>query len=558
MKQPQKKVRAKADRVLGEMKSEQQLWLPVWRELNKYFYPFIYQSLLATAPGEALQARVRNTSMLDGAAAHALYVLAAGYMNGVTSPARKWFNITNPANKPYDNPDAARAEANSVVRKKLLEILSGSNYYDLRAQQVYDGCGLGTSVMLAYEDRDTVVKFKLLAPGTFFLRKDAENRVTKVGREFGMKGRDLLEEFGSDAVPKALRLEAEVDEVESLRNATYVVRHLIEENEQDGSVPSGVPFRELYWLSGRPDDAPDFLAARPLWEWPAGVFRWATPDDSTYGVPPTIGVVGKAVQLQNLELKTDQGLDKMVTPPVLADIMLQNRPKAFAAGGITYTPNLGSAGEGARPLLNLQIPFQELQAKRQAIVTDIEDQLFNPLFNMISQLDTVRSATEIDARREEKLVMLGPVLSRGYNEDLFPIVKRVHGIASRKGLFADADEAGGSIEFSSILSDVQKASDVATIERFFGFAGSLLSAFPELQQKIDAFDMLKQYAEGLGIRPTGLRSDEEAGDAVAQQNELAQLQQVSEIAGNFSGAAAPLLQDGTGGGLAAVQQLLGG
>lgn len=287
------------------------------------------------------------------------------------------------------------------------------------------------------------------------------------------------------------------------------------------------------------------------------MFRWATPDNTTYGVPPTLGVVGKAVQLQNLEYKSDQGLDLMLRPPLLADPSLQNRPKAFSAGGITYTPNLGSANEGARPLFSLQVPFQELQLKRDQIVQDIKEQLFNSLFNMISQLDTVRSATEVDARKEEKLVMLGPVLTRGYNEDLFPIISRVFGIASRKGLFP-SDTPAGSIEFSNILSEIQKASDVSTVERFFGFVGSLLGAFPEVQQKVNAYDLLEQYAEGLGIRPTSLRSNDEAGAGMEEANSLSQLQQVSEVARNFSGAAAPLLQEGSGGGMAAVQQLLGG
>lgn len=549
----------RANRTFGLMQAEQQKWLPVWRELNKYFCPFLYQSLLTSTPtGSRPSAwQIRNTSMLDGAAAHALYVLAAGFMNGVTSPARKWFKVTDPTAEPFRDPDAARAEANSSVRKKLLEILSASNYYDLRAQQVYDGCGLGTSVLLCYEDRKTVARFTHLPPGSFCLETDAQNQVVKIGREFHMTGRELLAEFGEAGVPKALWQEAERDEVETLRNASYVVRHLIEAND-DGMLPSRLPFRELYWLSSRREDAPEFLAKRPLWEWPAGVFRWSTPDNSVYGVPPTLGVIGKAVQLQNLEYKSDQGLDKMITPPLLADMTLQSRPKAFAAGGITYTANLGSANEGARPLLQVQMPFQELQLKRDQIVRDIEDQLFNQLFNMISQLDTVRSATEIDARKEEKLVMLGPVLTRGYNEDLFPLISRVYGIAQRKGLFQDLQEEPGVVEFSNILSEVQKASDVSTIERFFGFAGGLLGAFPELQQKIDAFDLLEQYAEGLGIRPTSLRPTDEASEGVQAGNEMAQLQQVSEVAKNFSGAAAPLLQDGTGGGMAAVQQLLAG
>lgn len=556
MTKPDKR-KARAVRELNAMAQEQQKWLPVWNDLAKYFCPFVYTSLTQLVPARPQAALMRNTSMLDGAAAHALYVLAAGFMNGVTSPARKWFKVVDPASQPYKDPDAAQAESDSTVRKKLLEILSASNYYDLRAQQVYDGCALGTSVILAYEDRKTVVRFTHLPPGSFYLATNRENQVVKIGRKFLMKGRELLEEFGAENCPKNLRDEAAFDDVETYRNTDYVVCHLIEENQPDNLVPNSVPFRELYWLDATQGEAPDFLAKRPLWEWPAGVFRWATPDNSTYGVPPTMAAIGKAVQLQNLEYKSDQGLDKMITPPLLADQSLQNRPKAFAAGGITYTANLGSSNEGARPLLQVQIPFQELQLKRDQIVSDLKEFLFNSLFNMISQLDTVRSATEIDARKEEKLVMLGPVLTRGYNEDLFPIIARVFGIARRKGVFP-RDEAGGTIEFSNILSEIQKASDVSTVERFFGFVGSLLGAFPELQQKINAYDLLQQYAEGLGIRPTSLRSDDEAGEAVSQSNQMAELQQVSEVAKNFSGAATPLLQDGSGGGLEAVRQLLGG
>lgn len=104
--------------------------------------------------------------------------------------------------------------------------------------------------------------------------------------------------------------------------------------------------------------------------------------------PPTLRCLGKAVQLQNLEYKSDQGLDKMVSPPCLPTSSLKNRPKAFSANGITYTSNL-SANSGARPIYQMNIPFQELEIKRARIVEGINDILFNHLFNMISQLETV-------------------------------------------------------------------------------------------------------------------------------------------------------------------------
>ena len=533
-------------------KAEKEKWLPMWRELNEAFYPFLYSSLYGTTALEGMA--VRNTKLLDGAPAEALFVLSAGFYNGVTSPARKWLNVKRPGNKPYEEPKREASVAHSQARAKILEVLAGTNYYDSRAVQVYDCAGMGTGVLLCYEDYDLVCRFTVCPPGSYALITNASNMVEGFVREVQMTATALLAEFGPEVLPPHI-----VDKGKkggSAGRTQYLVTHIIEENENDGLISAKTPYREVYYLSGRSFDAPDYLAKRPLYEWPCAVFRWSCPDNSTYGIPPTVGCYGKAVQLQNLEYKSDQGLDKMISPPLLASHQLKNKPKAFSANGIVYTTDVSPNG-GARPVYQLQVPFQELEIKRQRIVEAISTTLFNDLFRMVSQLDTVRSATEIDARREEKLAGLGPVLHRSYVEDIGVVVRRVYGICLRKGLlspFAEGD--GAEIEFSNILSDVQKASDVATLERFMTFVGQLVPVFPELQPKIDVMDVTTQYAEGLGVRPTVLASNEDAEAANAQAAQMAQLQQVASVAKDFGGAAQSLAGAEAGGGLAAVQSLL--
>lgn len=547
----------RAQDTLGAAKAEQQKWVHVWRRLNECFYPFLYNNLMGTTaltPGEP--DKITNPKMLDGEPALALLVLAAGFMNGVTSPARKWVNIKRPGTKPYEESDGGVSVTHSQIRTKILETLAGTNYYDSRAVQVYDGCGIGTGALLCYESRDYICEFTVCAPGSYYLVTDSSNKVVKFAREIRMKAGDILTEFGEDALPKEIVEKAKKGGAAA--RTPYVVCHLIEANNpNDGTLRTNHPFRELYWLAGRFAGAPAFLAKRPLYEWPVAVLRWSCPDNSTYGVPPTISVVGKAVQLQNLEYKSDQGLDKMVSPPMLAHTSLRNRPKAFSANGITYTSDLRD-NTGARPLYQVQMPFQELEIKRQRIVQAIKDGLYNYLFDMISNLDTVRSATEIDARREEKMVVLGPVLHRSYLEDIGVVVKRVYGILRRKGLLPELPEGeGAEIEFSNILSDVQKASDVATLERFTTFTGQVIPAWPEVQAKINILDIVKQYAEGLGVRPTVLNADEQAEQATAQSAEMQQLLQTSEVAKNFGQAGASLNNVDVGGGMSAVQSLLG-
>ena len=70
---------------------------------------------------------------------------------------------------------------------------------------------------------------------------------------------------------------------------------------------------------------------------------------------------------------------------------------------------------------------------------------------MISQLDTVRSATEIDARREEKLVLLAHFLERFENEQLDPTINRVFNICQRAGLFPDAPESCSTLRLKSTM-----------------------------------------------------------------------------------------------------------
>jgi hypothetical protein len=538
-------------------KAEQAKWVHVWRKLNESFYPFLYNHLVTTSPTSARDPdKIANPAMLDGEPALALLVLSAGFMNGVTSPARKWLNIKEPGTKPYEEGYSGAGVVHSAIRTKILETLQGTNYYDTRAEQVYDGCGIGTSAVLCYEDRDYICKFTNCPPGSFCLVTDESNQVIKFCREFRMTARDLLREFGEEVLPK--------DIVEKARKGgaaartEYLVSHLIEKNDPNDKVLStSHPFRELYWMSAQMANIPPFLAKRPLYEWPVAVFRWSCPDGSTYGVPPTLSVLGKAIQLQNLEYKSDQGLDKMMSPPLLADISLRNRPKAFSANGITYTSNLGEKA-GARPIYQLQVPFQELEIKRGRIVQAIKDGLFNYLFDMISSLETVRSATEIDARREEKMVILGPVLHRSYLEDIGVIVKRVYGILRRKKLVPELPEGhGAEIQFSNILSDVQKASDVATLERFSVFVGQLVPTWPEAQASVDVIDIIKQYAEGLGVRPSVLVPEEETAEKLAPAAEMQELMQTSEVAKNFGAAAGSLANVEVGGGMSAVQSLLG-
>jgi hypothetical protein len=180
---------------------------------------------------------------------------------------------------------------------------------------------------------------------------------------------------------------------------------------------------------------------------------------------------------------------------------------------------------------------------------------------MISQLETVRSATEIDARREEKLIHLGPVLERFYNEGLDPALKRVFGIAQRAGLLPEPPpelvDSQIEVQYVSILSDAQKASGTIAIERFLQMSGQLLGVYPDTQGIPNVEELLREYAESIGIKPKGLHSREEVAQSMAAKQQQEQLAQTAGIGQQLAQGAKVLSDADIGGGQNALQAMMG-
>src|SRR4029077_16695293 len=138
-----------------------------------------------------------------------------------------------------------------------------------------------------------------------------------------------------------------------------------------------------------------------------------------------------------------------------------NQPMSLLPGGTTYVSGLSRDREGARPIYTVMPPIAEMMQDIREVQTRIKITFHNDLFSGISDLQTVRTATEIDARREEKLVLLGPVLERIIKE-LGRAIDRTWGIMQRGRLLPPPPPqlAGRKtqvgVDFISMLAMAQK------------------------------------------------------------------------------------------------------
>jgi len=194
----------------------------------------------------------------------------------------------------------------------------------------------------------------------------------------------------------------------------------------------------------------------------------------------------------------------------------------------------------------------------------IKNIFFNDIFQTITQYETRSnvSATEIDARRAEAFLMIGPVFERLQQELFAAAITRTFGIAHRAGIFppAPAEIAGHGldIQFVSMLEMSQDAAKAANIERIMNSAMTMMGVDPAIGDNVDFDYGLDQTSALLHNPPRLIRSPGQLATIRANRQAQAEQQQKAAQAEQLSAGAKNLAQAPVGGGQNALQALVGG
>lgn len=549
-------LRQYCDQRLTILRGERYSWFMHWLDLGKYLLPRRTRYLVtlnATQRGLPI-----NTAIIDSTGSLAVRTLAAGMMSGITSPARPWFRLT------LDNQALADQSEVKVwldeVQRRMLRVYADSNFYNAMAVMYEDLAVFGTAAMVMHEDDEDIIRCYNPAMGEYFLAQSYRLQVDTLYREFTMSARQIVDEFGLEKVSQSVK--RMVEGGKGGQDKEIIVCHAVEPNDTtvvQTKVPKAFRYREVFWERGSAEDL--LLAERGYHEFPILAPRWHLSANDVYGRSPGMDALGDVKQLQLETKRKAQAIDKMVNPPVIADVALKNEPTSLLPGGVTYVAST-QGSVGVKPIYEVKPDLSHMGADIDAVQRRIKEVFFYDLFLMISQLDTVRTATEISARREEKLVMLGPVLERFENEALDPAVERTFAIMARRQLLPPAPPAIQGqriqVQFVSMLADAQRAVATTGFERWIAQMGSLAAVHPDILDNI-AFDQAADwYADALGVSPKLLNSDQ----VIAQiRKGRAQAQAAAQAAQMAQAAAASgkvLSETDVGGGQNALSAMLNG
>lgn len=566
-------IRRYLDARMVTLEAQRMSWWTHWRELAEYILPRRYRWLITANQwnrGSPINGRILNST-----ATLAARNCASGIMSGVSSPARPWFRLEVP--DPEIMQDVEVQKWCAEVSKRIQRVMGGSNYYMAKAVQYLDLVIFGTAPMLIYEDKDQVIRCFNPSAGEYYAAVGPSNTVQSFYRKFTMTISQIVTEFG---------LENCTENVKSLYarqmgagrgsnvDTEMIVCHAIEPNPEyaatdnmekpmrvgKGGLPRHFSFREVYWEWGS-SETEKVLRYRGFMEAPFSCPRWDTLGNDAYGRSPGMDALGDVKQLQLEEKRKAQAIDKMVNPPMVADPSMKNEPASLLPGAVNYAP-MDGARVGMRPIYQVNPGVAELKDDIGKVEGRIKDVFFNDLFLMISQLDTVRTATEIDARREEKLVMLGPVIDRNKVEGLYPDINRIFQIMARRGLLPPPPEAMRGfpvkVDLISLLADVQSASATSGIERVWQFAGNIAAAIPSILDNLDPDETIAAYADLLRVPPQILMTKADKEAIRAKRTEEQQAAAGMQVGAEAVQAGKVLSETDVGGGQNALSAMING
>lgn len=550
------------------MRDNRYSWWTHWRELADYFLPRRYRWLIT--PNQQSRGSPINGHILDSSGVMYARNLASGLVSGKSSPTRPWFKLRVGT---IDNTQTSPVSLWLAECERILYLIfAESNFYNSIAVFYYDLVIFGTASMLIYEDFENVVNCYNPCAGEYYIDIDGKYRPVVFYREFTMTISAVVNEFGIDNVSESVR-QAFKNPNGSALTREIVIAHAIEPNDDGRSVEFGFDpkfaYRECYWEWGG-SAAPQgsapvvqcFLRRKGYYERPNITGRWDLVSNDPYGRSPAMDALPDQKQVQLATRRQAQGIDKMVNPPLVADVQLKNQPASLLPGGITYVSGYTQSGKpGFSSVYDTKFPIGEMSESINTVLSRLSRIFFNDVLMTASQYETRSNVTAIewDMRKSESLVMLGPALERIDHEVLSPVMDRVFGVASRAGIFPPAPpEIQGlaiDVEYVSMLQQAQQAAASAGIERVLAMVGSLVPVKPEAMDKVDVDYAIDKFSSLLNNDPKMIRSEDATLTIREGRAKTEAAAAEAAMAKDLAAAGKNLSETDVGGGISAMQMM---
>ena len=470
----------------------------------------------------------------------ALQTLQSGMQGGLTNPASLWFDFQWPDERLKKVPILQDWLATEV--KEIYKDLGKSNFYQTMHAGYGEFAGYGNICVGLFADEDPFF-FTLLTAGEYVATFSATGELTGLYRQMFMTAEQMVTRWPntiSDSIKNSVKANP---------NQYHPVLHVVHKADN-----YKLPFYSVYVEQGQLtalqtggyDEMPYFFAP------------WDLVGSDDLGTGPGSAALPDITRLQEIEKTFLMAAHKDMDPPVQAPARKRGKVNTLP-GGMNYYRN---KNETISELYQIDFDYQGSLLAVDRIETRIGRFFYNDVFLTASRdpnASPLRTG-EVNERREERLIKIGPVLDRLHTRVFSLLLKRVHNIRKRAGRvqqlppeFAKFTE-DFDVDFISQLAKSQKLLQTRSIADTLTFAASVAQVKPEVLDKVDGDAALNEFADASGAPASILKSDDEVAKIrqqraeaqaqqaqqqnaiLGQQMELARAKEQSEIAQNYAGA----------------------
>lgn len=530
-------VRTRVLRRWQALKSERASWEPQWRDIARYMQPRAGRAL--SSPNETNRGERHDQSILDNTAVLALGTLGSGLHAGMTSPGNPWFRLTT-SDPNLDESGNVKQWLHDVEELMRMVFQRSNTYRALHT--CYEELGaFGTCVTVVQDNFDAVVEHHPLTVGEYAVGSGNGQTVDTLYREFSMTVEQMVRRFGRDRCSQTVRGMYDQGNLDPWVPVVHAIepRHERDPKKRDAQ---NMAWRSVYLEPG----GDQVLRESGYNEFPALAARWRTYGQDIYGSSPAMDALGDAKQLQLQQKRKGQAIDYMTLPPLQAPTSMKAQQHKMLPGGLVYVDAVGPQ-QAIRSLFDVRLDLSHLLVDIQDVRRRIDSALFVDLFMMIAQRqasDPTMTATEILARQQEKMLLLGPVLERLHGEMLGPLVEVTFARMVGAGILPPAPpELHGrqlQVEFVSALAQAQRAAAVGGADRFVMALGQLAAVKPEVMDKLDQDAYADYIADRLGVPPQIVVPGKRVALIRQQRAQQEAAMQQAAMAEQAAGAAAKL------------------
>ncbi len=393
-------------------------WKTLWQECADWCIPSKDNVLRVNVEGTE-----KPVQRLIDTAIEANYNFATGFHSRLFPSGSMWGKFKHPDAKLMANQNVAKwfEVSSRIVHSLLIE----SNFTQESQEALMDIGPFGTNCLYVEPDDDNVVNFRSFRVGTFRIGLNSKGKVDTVGRELTLDSRQMIQEFGEDALRKA-DMACVMGELEKPKK--YTVYHIVEPRRNYDPKKTDAmnkPFSSTYTCKNTKKVIKEggyaFL--------PYFIGRFAVGNNDTYGWSPMMMVLGttRRTNVVYRSLITTAELNsnpQWLIPDDDSVKGISNRSGALIKYRITsgIPQRLGDNGNPAMA--------QEIYEMHEE---GIKRAFFNHLFR---PLDDYRNMTahEVQVRQSTDMMSLTPFASRYLDEVVTPMMTYVWYLANDAGV----------------------------------------------------------------------------------------------------------------------------